>query len=167
MLVHKALVLIPLLSIASVLVYQTLQNAADERRRCLAVEDAMSDADMELAAQFCPVVHFDSQEKIRPMLLEDYVAASSLHDLKTDRLLQADLSGGLQPGLERRLETYLKFRAEWRRMDGQAIDDVPFYVKVDHGVRLLDKVQPGRRSICSYRAAARICGASCAASAAA
>ncbi len=94
-----------------------------------------SAADLELAAQFCPVVIFDSKEEIRPMRMQDYVAQSSIHDLKTDTVLQHNTHPAIDAQLATRSDVYLHLNhADWRRMDAEDVNDVPFYVKIDRDV---------------------------------
>lgn len=93
------------------------------------------DADLQLAGRFCPVVVFDSNEQIRPTRLDEYAAAAALRHMDTGELLQQRLgTAGIDPQYLSRTNVFLQRPAEWRRMDGEDVADVPFYVKVDHNV---------------------------------
>lgn len=102
----------------------------------MAAAHEMTEDDLELARMFCPVVYFDSREKIRPMEMERYIEQCELKDEATVQVLQADLHHGIHPEHLTRGGVYLHHTSDWRRMDGSDIEDVPFYVKVDHGVHL-------------------------------
>lgn len=100
--------------------------------------------DLQLAAQFCPVVVFDSKEQIRPMRMQEYVEQCSVHDLRTDAVLQESTQPGIDVQLAHRSDVYLHLNhASWRRMDADDVQDVPFYVKVDR-----DVVHHGRVCLC-------------------
>lgn len=90
--------------------------------------------DLQLAGRFCPVVVFDSNEQIRPTRLDHYAAEASLRNLHTGELLQEHLAAGIDPQYKTRNDVFLQRPAAWRRMDANNVDDVPFYVKVDHNV---------------------------------